>query len=161
MSNVITVGKRLIPREHIALVEPFEPKEGGQFQFSRDYKGRVVLLNRDSVLIEQTPEVFAQENAFKYLELDQVATNPAIHFKVETFQPADDFNPAKPYATRLLWRDFDGNDQSKLLLTDPEVVLNVVVADASSRPAAANPNAQPRKSSRRRGRNGKSLALHP
>lgn len=161
MSNVITVGKRLIPREHIALVEPFEPKEGGQFQFSRDYKGRVVLLNRDSVLIEETPDTFAQAKAFKFLELDQVAANPTVRFKVETFQPVDDFKPAKPYVTRLLWRDFDGNDQSKLLLTDPEVVLNVVAADPSSRSIAASSASVPRKANRRRGRNSKSPALHP
>jgi hypothetical protein len=41
-----------------------------------------------------------------------VATNPAVRFRIETFALADDFRSAKPYVTRLLWRDADGNDQA-------------------------------------------------
>lgn len=120
MTTTLTIGRRLIPSEHIALVEPFEPSPNGQFQTSRDFFGRVVLLNRDSVLIEQTPQAFAEANGFRLLPDDRVATNPAIHFQVETFEPAEGFMPAKAYASRLLWRDLDGNDQSKLLLSLPE-----------------------------------------
>jgi hypothetical protein len=72
------------------------------------------------------------------LQMDRVATNPAIHFRVETFVPADGFAPAKAFATRLLWRDLDGNDQSKLLLSEPETVLAVAVrgdADPHAAPA--------------------------
>ena len=99
MSNFITVGRRLIPREHIVLVEPFDANANPNFQTTRDYKGRVVLVNRDSVLIEETPKAFADANSLRMLADDGVATNPAIHFRVETFVPAESFVPSKAYAT--------------------------------------------------------------
>ena len=58
----LTIGRRLIPSEHVALVEPFEPSPNGQFQTAREFFARVVLLNRESVLIEQTPQAFAFNN---------------------------------------------------------------------------------------------------
>lgn len=85
------------------------------------------MINRDSVLTEQTPQVFAEAHAFRVLEADQIATNPSVAFRVETFEPADGFTPSKAFSTRLLWRDRDGNDQSKLLIAAPETVLAVVV----------------------------------
>lgn len=134
----LTIGRRLIPSEHIALVEPFEPTPNGAFQTTRDFFGRVVLLNRDSVLIEQTPQAFAEANGFRFLSDDRVAANPAIHFRVETFEPAEGFTPAKAYASRLLWRDLDGNEQSKLLLSLPEDVLAVAVRGEKAAPAVEN-----------------------
>ena len=57
---------------------------------------------------------------------DSVAVNQAIVFRVEMFEPTEGFNPTKPYKTRLKWRDLAGNEQSKLLLTEPETVENVL-----------------------------------
>lgn len=127
MDNVLTIGKRLIPIEHIAFVEPYDPATNPKLQTSREYKARIVMINRDSVLTEQTPQSFAEAYGFRVLEQDQLATNPSVAFRVETFEPADGFTPSKAFATRLLWRDRDGNDQSKLLLASPETVLAVVV----------------------------------
>lgn len=127
MDNVITIGKRLIPIEHIAFVEPYDPTTNPKLQTSREYKARIVMINRDSVLTEQTPQSLAEAYGFRVLETDQIATNPSVAFRVETFEPADGFTPSKAFATRLLWRDRDGNDQSKLLVAPPETVLAVVV----------------------------------
>jgi hypothetical protein len=88
---------------------------------------RVVLIDRYSVLTEETVEVFAETNKFRRLPDDNVATNPAVRFLVETFEPSEGFQPRKPYQSRLKWRDQDGNDQSKLLLTKPETVIAVVL----------------------------------
>ena len=159
MSNIVTVGKRLIPREHIALVEPFEVGDASKFKAPRDYRGRVVLLNRDSVLIETAAEAFADANGFKMLTTDNVAANPGIRFRIETFAPAADFKPTKPYATRLLWRDLDGNEQSKLLLTDPEAVLAALVLGEIK--PAAKANGLARKRGGRRARSDKTLVLQP
>lgn len=131
MANFIIVGKRLIPREHIAFVEPYDPAANPQFQTTRSFLGRVVMINRDSILVEEAPQTFADANGFRLLTADKIAANPAIHFRVETFVPAEGFTPSKAFATRLLWRDLDGNDQSKLLLSEPETVLSVVVQGAA------------------------------
>lgn len=149
MANFITVGRRLIPREHVAFVEPFDPNANPKFQTSRDFKGRVVVVNRDSVLIEEPPQAFAEANGFRMLHMDRVATNPAVQFRVETFVPADGFAPAKAYATRLLWRDLDGNEQSKLLLSEPETVLAVAVRGEAD-PHAATPQEPARRPSRKK-----------
>jgi hypothetical protein len=53
--------------------------------------------------------------------------DPAVRFRVETFEPSEGFQPRKPYQSRLKWRDQDGNEQSKLLLTKPETVIAVVL----------------------------------
>jgi hypothetical protein len=142
----LTIGRRLIPSEHVALVEPFEPSPNGQFQTTRQFFARVVLLNRESVLIEQTPQAFAEAHGFRLLRDDRVATNPMIHFRVETFEPAEGFTPAKAYASRLLWRDLDGNEQSKLLLSLPEDVLAVAVRGEA--PVQAAEEAKPRRQRR-------------
>jgi hypothetical protein len=55
--------------------------------------GRVVLLNRETVLTEATPQEFANANGFRLLPEDNVATNPAITFRVGSFAPTEDFNP--------------------------------------------------------------------
>lgn len=127
MDKVITIGKRLLPVEHIAFVEPYDPATNPKLQTSRAYQARIVLINRDSVLTEHSTKAFAEAHRFRLLEGDQIATNPAVSFRVETFKAADGFTPSKPYATRLLWRDQDGNDQSKLLLAAPELVVAVVL----------------------------------
>jgi len=83
------------------------------------------------------------------LAMDRVATNPAVRFSVETFVPADGFAPAKAYATRLLWKDLDGNEQSKLLLSEPETVLAVAVRGDAD-PHAAPTGEPARRPSRRK-----------
>jgi hypothetical protein len=77
---------------------------------ARLLKGRVILLNRDLVLTEQTPTSFAEEHAFEWLVDDQIALNRRVAFKVETFEPREGFTPAKPFKTRLKWRDPAGLD---------------------------------------------------
>jgi hypothetical protein len=146
MSTVITIGNRLIPSEQIALVEPFDRAANPRLRTDRDFQGRIVLTNRDSVLTEQAPVAFAQANGFRILEEDQVAANPAVSFRVETFEPGEGFQPSKPYLSRLRWRDGDGNDQSKLLLTKPEAVLAVVVQGGPDAKAArSNASSRPRR----------------
>jgi hypothetical protein len=111
----------------------------------------VVVVNRDSVLIEEAPQAFAEANGFRMLQMDRVATNPAVQFRVETFVPADGFAPAKAYARRLLWRDLDGNEQSKLLLSEPETVLAVAVrGEADPHAAAQTPQEPARRPSRKK-----------
>jgi hypothetical protein len=85
MQNIITLGRRLIPIEHIALVEAFDPAANPQFKTGKAFKARVVLINRDSVLTEDTPQAFAQSHGFHMLPDDAVATNPAIKFQIEAF----------------------------------------------------------------------------
>lgn len=156
MSSFITVGRRLIPSEHIVFVEPFDASANPKFQTTRDFKGRVVLVNRDSVLIEETPKAFADGNGLRMLADDGVATNPAVHFRVETYVPAEGFVPSKAYATRLLWRDLDSNDQSKLLLSLPETVLAVAVQGETDAAADATPGP-----ARRRGQVPAKIAATP
>jgi hypothetical protein len=157
MENTVTFGRRLVPVEQIALIEPFDPSANPRMQSTRPFKARVVLLNRDSILSEEAPEAFAEAHGFRFLSEDGVHTNPAIHFAVEVFQAEGDFNPAKPYASRLQWRDLDGNIQSKLLLTKPEDVLAIAVrGDANPSPGETGESeASPRpqvSASRRRSR---------
>jgi len=38
--------KKLIPSEHIAYVEPYDPNANPSFQASREFLGRVVMVNR-------------------------------------------------------------------------------------------------------------------
>ncbi|MGJ4993858.1 hypothetical protein ACQR0Z_05565 [Bradyrhizobium sp. HKCCYLS3077] len=146
--KVITIGKRLVPVEQIAYVEPFDPASNPDFK--KEFKGCVVLLNREMVLTEQTPQDFAVEHALHLFTEDSVAVNKAIQFKIETFEPTESFKPAKPYQTRLKWRDHAGEEQSKLLVTSPEIVIaEILSAKVEMAPV-------PKRSPRRpqRGRNG-------
>jgi hypothetical protein len=127
MENVITLGRKLVPIEHIALVEPFDPAANPEFKPERPFKSRVVFLDRETTLTEMTSQEFAETHGFRMLADDDVATNPGIMFRVETFEPTEEFKPAKPYQTRLKWRDPDGNEQSKLLITKPEIVIAVAL----------------------------------
>lgn len=136
MENVITLGKRFLPVEQIALVEPFDPTSNPDFKPEKEFKARVVSLNRDTVLTEMTPQEFAKAQGFRMLTEDNVAANPTIAFSVESFQPTESFKPAKPYLTRLKWRDREGNEQSKLLLTKPEAVLALVLRQPDAAPSA-------------------------
>ena len=126
MTDVVQVAKRLIPVEQIVLVEAFVPPTEPTLRSTREFKSRIVQLDRSSILSELPPEHFAEQNGFRTLALDRVATNPAIAFRVEAFAPTEHFQPSKPYLTRLVWLD-EGHAHSKLLLTPPEEVLAIVL----------------------------------
>jgi hypothetical protein len=153
MSKTIEFGKRVVPVEQIALVEPFDPEAQKNMYSARPFKSRIVLLNRDSILSEMDALAFADEHGFRVLPADSVATNPQIHFSVERFEPTPDFQPSKPFISRLMWRDLDGNTQSKLLLTEADELIAIVVRGEGSKvegpekPAAA---ATTRRTRRRR-----------
>jgi hypothetical protein len=157
MTNTLTIGKRIIPLNHIALVEAFEPGANPRFQPAQAFQSRVVLLNRDSVLALAPVEALAKEHGFRLLADDHVAANPAVYFGVESFTPAEGFAPTKPYATRLKWRDLDGNDQSKLLLTGPEQVLATVTGERTE----TRPQAPKRRTARRRQRPASAAPASP
>ena len=131
MQNVITIGNKHLPIEQIAYVEPFDPAANTEFKPEKPFKARVVLLNRETVLTESTPQEFAEAHGFRLLSEDNVATNSAVTFRVEIFESTDGFKPAKPYLTRLKWRDPEGNDRYKLLLTKPETVIAVALRGES------------------------------
>lgn len=136
MQDVITIGKRLVPVEQIVFVEPFDPASNPDFKPEKTFKARVVLLNRETALIESTPQEFAEAYTFCSLAEDNMAVNPAVAFRVETFTPSENFNPEKAYATRLKWRDGGDNEHSRLLLSKPETVIALVVRGDAKKPAA-------------------------
>jgi hypothetical protein len=155
MNNVVRVSKRLIPIERIALFEPFVISADQELRSTREFKTRIVLLDKISVLAEETPEQLGVAHRFRMVAADRVATNPTVHFQVETFEPAEHFKPTRPFLSRLSWHDQDGNTQSKLLLAPPETVLAVVVrgeevvdANAESEEETVTPRAK--RSPRRR-----------
>jgi hypothetical protein len=154
--STITIGRSVVPLEHIALVEHFDLAANPRLKTERPFQSRVVLLNRESVLTEQSWQAIAEAHGFRLLPEDSVAANPAVQFRVQTFEPTEGFKPTKPYTTRLLWRDLDGNDQSKLLLTKAVSVVAIVVQGEApgdeSTPdlAAAHDNAAKRSARRRR-----------
>ncbi|MCP3439810.1 hypothetical protein [Bradyrhizobium sp. CCGUVB14] len=136
--TTITIGKRLIPLEHIALLEPFDPSQQQRMQSERPFQTRLVLVNRDSVLSEDALATLAEQNGFRIFADENIATNPAILFSVEGFEAekSGDFQPTKPYRSRLLWRDpITGKAHSKLLLAAPEDVLATVVRGEGTVPS--------------------------
>src|SRR5258708_7794222 len=124
MQNVITIGRELIPVEQIAYVEQFAPRPIGNSDPTSPTRP---LLNRETVLPEIAPPDVAEAQGFRLPPEDNVAPNPMVIFRVRSFEPTGDFNPPKPYQTRLMWRAPDGNSYSKLLLTKPEIVIAIVV----------------------------------
>ena len=146
--TILTIGKRLISLDQVAYAEPFDPAANPEFKPEKDFKARLVLLDRDVVLSENSPQEFAEANGFHLLAEDNVAVNPSLAFKVETFAPTESFKPGKAYKTRIKWRDANGNEQSKLLVTEPETV----VAELSERGAdrAAGAKRAPRRPARPR-----------
>ncbi|PJG53784.1 hypothetical protein CVM73_18870 [Bradyrhizobium forestalis] len=132
MQNTIQVGRRIVPIEQIALIEPFDRETQKNMRSDRTFRSRIVLLNRDSVLSESDSLALAEEHAFRILLKDNVATNPAVSFSVETFEPTASLQPSKPFASRLMWRDERGDVQSKLLLTEVEDLIATVVRGAPS-----------------------------
>ena len=143
MENVIRIAKRLIPIEHIALFEPFVISTDQGLRSTKEFKTRIVLLDKVSILAEETPEQLGVAHRFRMVAADRVATNPAVSFQVETFEPAEHFKPTRPFLSRLSWHDQDGNTQSKLLLAPPETVLAVVVRGEEVVEAGEESEAQP------------------
>ena len=91
---------------------------------------------------------------------DNIAANPAIPFRVESFEPSESFNPTKPYQTRLKWRDQDDNEQSKLLLSKPETVIAVVLrGGAESAPKRGERGDRPARARAPRRRSRKAQAV--
>jgi hypothetical protein len=126
-------------------------------QGERPFKARVVLIDRESVLTEQGPSAFAEQHGFRMLADDGVGTSPILRFGVETFEPAEGFKPTKPYRTRLVWRDLEGNSQSKLLLSPPKTVLAIAVR-GEREAASVTEGAEARPISRRKRVRTKSTA---
>jgi hypothetical protein len=149
--KVVTIGKRLVLVEQIAFVEPFDPASNPEFKPERPYKGRLVLINRDIVLTEQTPQEFAVEHGLHLFAEDNVAVNRAIQFKIEIFEPTESFRPLRPYQTRLKWNDLAGEEQRKLLVTRPEIVIAEILK-AKTEPSAPTSKRPARRPAR--GRNG-------
>lgn len=149
MKTVVIVGKRHIPLEHIALVEPFDPSLHPGIKSEKAFKARIVLIDRQSVLTEETVEAFTQAHGFRFIAGDQVATNPSVRFGVENFVPAEGFEPTKPFVSRLTWPDLDGNTQSKLLLSAPEAVLAIAVTGGSEAAAPSAGGGKPSGGSRK------------
>ena len=157
MNVTVTIGNRHIPLEHIVAVEPFDPETQLPIPSERVFRARVILVNRDTFLMEDIVEDFSQRHGFLLLSEDKISVNAAdIRFRVEGFVPASGFKPAKPYRSRLVWTDLDGEKQSKLLLSPPETVLAVAVR-GEPEPAAEAPKSPPT----RRARNSRRRALAP
>jgi hypothetical protein len=152
MSNVIQVARKILPIEQVVLIEPFVPPSDTPLRTTKEFLSRIVLLDRVSVLSEQSPEELSQASGFRFVTVDRVGTNPAIFFRLERFVPTDLFNPSRPFQSRLLWKDSEGNDRSKLMLAPPEEILAVVIRGEIDRqePATNDAPARRRKSSTRR-----------
>jgi hypothetical protein len=149
--TTLTIGKRLVPLEHIVLVEPFDPSTQTRMQTDKAYQTRVYLLDRETILAEEPLATFVDKHGFRRLSEDGIAANANIFFRVEAYEAQDDFKTNKPYRSRLLWRGPDGQSFSKLLLASPENALAVIVrgeAEGSS-PEGSKPNVTRRPSRRR------------
>jgi hypothetical protein len=59
MDNVVRLSKHLIPVEQIALFEPFVPGDP-PLRTSREFNGRVVLLDRVSKASDQRVEIYCK-----------------------------------------------------------------------------------------------------
>lgn len=145
MSSTVTLGRRLIPIEHVAYLEPFDSAGSARIQTDKPFQTRVVLLDRESVLTEEALAAFAEKHGFRRLSEDDIAVNPLVRFRVEAFEPMEGFTPPKPYRSRLMWRDRDGETQSKLLLTDPETLLAVAVRGEGKPSANPSPGGKSRR----------------
>jgi hypothetical protein len=157
MTTTVELGKRIVPLSHVMLIEPFDPAAHPGMRTDKSFKARVTLIDRQSVLIEETPESFIEKHGFRLLVDDQIGINASVNFSIERFEPTPGFEPKRDYRTRLQWRDREGEIQSKLLVSPPEVVLAIAVTgDAEpSAPKAGGGSAKRKRGSgseRRRAR---------
>jgi hypothetical protein len=138
----VVIGTKLVPIHRIALVEPFDAARNRDFQSTKDYKARVVLINGGSHLTELlTPEKFVEDHRFRWLAKDKVAINPAIEFSVENFVRTENSNIKEDYKTSLKWTGPDDKPKAKFLFEEPPKVLEVVYGEQpESGPAQENPS---------------------
>jgi hypothetical protein len=132
---IIQTGRHHIPLPHIVCVESWDPgKQRADFKTDRPYRSRIILRTRNEThLCEELPEDFVTRYGFRYLVTEQIAINPAIKFRVETYVP-NGLQTTKDFKTRLRWRDMDGEWQSRLLETPAEVVAaNVLLVEPKRR----------------------------
>ena len=139
MENLIRIGKRLIPLEQIALIEPYVVDPDKPLNTSKQFGSRIVLLDKDSVLSEESVSDLAEAHAFRMVQADGAATNPEVAYWVEHFEPDEFFKPEKSYQSRLLWRSGNGLAHSRLLLASPETVLAIAVRGLPDPESATNP----------------------
>jgi hypothetical protein len=149
MEQTVIVGKRHVPVEQIALIEPFNPETQLPLPTERTFHARIVFVDRDSVLTEEPLAQFVEKYGFRLIEGDGIATNPGVHFSVESFVPAKGFTPTRDYRSRLLWRDLNGERQSRLLLSEPEKLLSVAVRGGKADGPDAPPKAARRQTRRK------------
>ena len=135
MANFLIVGRRQIPSGNVALVEPYMHPDHSIVRPMVRVCGRVILINRDSIVVGEHPISFSREHGFCWLQIDRVGLNPVVTFRVEDFLPQDGFVPSRAFASRIVWRDRDGNEQSKLLLSEPDTVLEVLNARQAIMPS--------------------------
>jgi type I site-specific restriction endonuclease len=78
------------------------------------------------------------QSAPKYCRPNDIqCVNPSLAFRVETFTLTESFKPGKAYRTRIKWRDANGNEQSRLLVTEPETVVAELSQRGADRTAGA------------------------
>jgi hypothetical protein len=154
MENILRIGKAFLPLQQIAMFEPFVTTPNMQLNTLKEFKSRIVLRDRTSILSEDAPEDLGSKHSFRLITEDCVAINPTILFRVESFAPAENFQPSKPFQSRLVWRDGEGNTQSKLMLTTPETLLAIAVRGRSPEEAPVSEERAPpvRRSRQRRSR---------
>ena len=79
--KVIAIGKRLVPAQQIAFVEPFDPASNPEFKPEKDYKTRLkwrdLADNEQSKLLVTAPETVIAETLNRELELPVAAKRPA------------------------------------------------------------------------------------
>jgi hypothetical protein len=143
--RIIQLGRDLIPLGDVVWVEPGDPtKQREDFKSDKPYRSRVILISKNEThLCELLPEDFINRDNFRFLVVEQIAINPAISFRVETYVPSG-LQTAKEFKTRLKWRDTDGEWQSKLLQSDPEIVAATVLRTANRRPKTTRPMSRKR-----------------
>jgi hypothetical protein len=150
MENILKLNRYIIPVEQIVGVEPYDPAANPEFRTERTYRSRVILLNRESHLAEDTVESLTTRLALRFLAEDQTAFNPTVEYQVEYFSPSETFKPERPFKSRLVWRDADGNKQSKLLKTNPAIVVTTLLrADLETAPKSRPKRVQASRGSKR------------
>jgi hypothetical protein len=77
----LDTGTKFITRDRVVLVEPFNADDNPNFKPKSPRQSRVVLFTR-SFLSPKTPEDFARDHGFFFLEKDRVAINPD-HFSTD------------------------------------------------------------------------------
>lgn len=125
---IYEIGNLFIPSEQVVYVEPFDPSSSSPgFKPKKEFKSRMVMTNGTSVLVAAPMEEFVEKHGFKLLAQDQIALNVGpVSLRVEGFAPSEDFNPIKPYRSRLKWRALDNAEHSKLLLMEPALLAQLV-----------------------------------